>query len=543
MSTVALPGISPEICNILDELFTLCRVPFVHDFIFTDDPVADISILTAPVQNEHAIAARITTNGTESSAKFAHIFDYSVDMYFVSVPAFSVGSITVGFCTQEHARGPTHASLHEPVGAQRVQCNRFVRDDERGVFLTISENCTNGVTEVDCMSHRSTRKRMRVYARFDTEKLKRKLRTEKGLMNPNDISESLSYLSVTNERRKCPICMASDNGECGCSLPLRRPIHPLDFRNERCNMSLYTGRYEGGSTVRLFNAACPFIITSLATKSVIKGSIDRAVISRLNKFAVQDRMSKLRVNPASLAMPAMGGSPDLPCTTPELTFPMASQVSVGGAGDDDSMAMAEVFFKDETASTSANLLNFVDPLTGASVVPALALEPAPPSFEMQHNGTIFDGYGSGTPEMGAVAGENNVTRRNSVERTQEKMDGSVEGAADEVRGEEKEGKKGGPCKTIKKVSGSDGTVNKMGDKELKAELRRQRNRDAAAKSNVKRKIRNEALRRDLAEVNKRANELRSIERQLREENVRLRSQATRKEIKVSSKLTHIQIAK
>lgn len=76
----------------------------------------------------------------------------------------------------------------------------------------------------------------------------------------------------------------------------------------------------------------------------------------------------------------------------------------------------------------------------------------------------------------------------------------------------------------------------------KAERRRQRNREAAAKSNLKRKLRNETLRRNLKQARDEVAALTQREKQLREENVKLRGLAAQHKYRVSEHLTHIQVA-
>lgn len=442
-----------EVESILDEAFSLCRIPFVHDFMFTTDPVADISILTSPIQMQHAITARISMTGTENSSKFGHAFDYCNDFFFYTVPAFSIECMTVGFSMQQPIKGGYNEDasrldciqtcvMQGPLNGNGVQCSRYVRDDENGMFVILAENNNTGLTELECMKQQTTRKRKRICARFRTERLRRNLQTNRGILHAQEMSRSLSLLSVAYERRSCPLCYAIDGGECkDCTLPFRRPAHSLDFRNERRNMSLHTGLYEGGSTMRLFNMdQLPYILTELSTTSVIKGSLNHEFISKMNQFAVMDRMKFVRLNPFEKfdgGFLAFGGLN-------------------GCEGDIDI----------------------------AKVVPEI--------------------FG---------------------QRDERDMVGN------------KEKDKGIDMTTEKKV-----IEKKKSDKEVKAELRRIRNREAAAKSNVKRKERNEALRKELAAAHKRAAELRSLEKNLREENVRLRSLAAKQRVSVCSHLTHIQIA-
>eukprot|EP00177_Eucheuma_denticulatum_P004051 GFKZ01007324.1.p1 GENE.GFKZ01007324.1~~GFKZ01007324.1.p1 ORF type:complete len:541 (+),score=48.63 GFKZ01007324.1:139-1623(+) len=464
---------NPEISHVLNDIFTLCRTPFVYDFIFAADLVADISILTSPVQIEHAIAAHISLSGTENTASFAHVFDFSTDLHFSAIPAFSVGAITLGFATLEPT--PTNglpACLNPLSTTPRVQCNRYVRDDDKGIFLMFSDNPHTGLTEIDCITHCSTRQRRRVCARFHTASLRSRLCTPRGVLHPQDVVTALSYLSVATERRACLVCCKSDESECGCRLPFVRPAHPLDFRNERRNMRLHTGLYEGGSTVRLFSSALPFVITSLTTRSVIKGSLDREVIGRLNRFAVQDRMGRLRVSPFG-GVVGLGGEETVmdPFTmqTPSLSG-WSFRDGVGGLKD----AVSLLVGSDESRES-----------------------------ELSVKGGVKVGDDAGNEDMEVC----------------EERDAGGDGSQQSDKGA--------------------GVAGGMVDK---AERRRQRNREAAAKSNLKRKIRNETLRRNLKQAKDEVEALTAREKQLREENVKLRGLAAQHKYRVSEHLTHIQVS-
>lgn len=60
------------------------------------------------------------------------------------------------------------------------------------------------------------------------------------------------------------------------------------------------------------------------------------------------------------------------------------------------------------------------------------------------------------------------------------------------------------------------------DRERRAELRKQRNREAAQRSNLRRKLKNDTLKRDLKFAHEKASQLRARELSLREENIKLR---------------------
>ena len=510
MALVPLHETRSELLGSLEGVFNLLRTQFVHDFVFTSDLVADISILTAPVQIEHGVAARITICGVETESRFAHVFDYSTDFYFAAIPAFSVGGVTVGFCTKQTARDPSHAMLHEPPmeASRRVECHRYVRDDNKGLFVLLSEDNDKKIIEIDCMSHQSSRKRTRVCARFNNEILKANLRSEHGPLSIDNLTHGLTYLNVCEEIRPCPVCQLANETVCDCVLPFKRPIHPLDFRSEKVNMGLHTGRYQGTSKLKLYKDGNPFIFTNLNTRSIIKGSLDKLLISRLNKYAVEDRMSRLNVNPFALMMPKTNAICQVDKyneTVDPIAELLGQDTSKTRYMENCDITLPETTILDRSAimdtSTETALENVLIPVSQSGFNASAFLSAM----------TVF-------PPNSVLSDKSSV---NLINKDINKNGEMCERTTEEEEEEEK---------------------MVLTEKERKLEQRKQRNREAAAKSNIKRKERNEALRRDLKEVHQKALELRGIEKRLREENVRLRGLATKKKIRVSSHLTHIQIA-
>lgn len=397
---VPIPAAS-DTQQILDEVFSMCRIPWIYDFIFYGDPAADISMLLAPVQKRHGLAARIFVNATETSSKYAHTFDFNKELVFYSLPAFSVGPITAGFCVEQPVTRTTivpvhhksnkdrkdndiigdgsfdnndashdlHANSKPAVSIQQLetsvesqivappttrttstatpttktatggrkksstnhvrgqqqqqhprrhyddqtksssspsssssssdmlQCIRFVRHDDNGVFFHVAENHLTGVTQVDCLTLHSSTRLKRVRMKFDLHSLRSVLRTPRGILHPPDIASSLIYLNVSHERRLCPVCEGRiASTECDCILPLQRPAHPLDFRFEASNMRLYTGFYQGATVVRLCSAGHCVINATLQSGSVIQGEMNHSLVDKLHRLAVRDRISRLKQN-------------------------------------------------------------------------------------------------------------------------------------------------------------------------------------------------------------------------------------------------------
>lgn len=568
--------------QILKDVFSLCRIPWIYEFIFYADPSADISMLLAPVQKRHALSAKIFVNATETSSRYAHTFDFNKELMFYSIPAFSVGSITAGFCVEQPAiRKPQDKSKDE------LQCIRFVRDDTNGIFLHVSENEKTGVTEVDCLTHKSSVRRTRVRMKFDLRSLRNVLKTPKGILHPSDIYPSLIYLNVSDEKRSCPVCCDPTAADCGCELPLQRPSHPLDFRFEASNMGLYTGFYQGATVVRLCSAGHCVITATLQSGSVIQGELNRDLITKLHKLAVLDRLSKIKETPVALIMPndsidisammdadaaaevvaalskhaSNGPQPateqlteqqngfvqgheqtdEVDRIAAEAKIELPNKVTLdadalfasdhelngnfagdtlmdanGFMGDMDNVCSSDAKMTDENGNVQADVavMNIVIGPSGCSSSASVSSKRGSSSSSCTDNPkldspscsdkTPVSGHDIEVMKLdlsGAVA--SGVNDRNEVTNNELHLNG--------VKGSKREEKE---AKAVPEIPLTE---------EEKALIRRKRNREAAARSNLKRKLRNESVRRDLAKLTQRAIGLRVKEMMLRDENNRLRN--------------------
>ena len=566
--------------HILEEVFALCRIPWIYDFIFRADPSADISMLLAPIQKRHALSAKIFVNATETSSRYAHTFDFNKEIMFYSIPAFSIGSITAGFCVEQ----PSNRLKDKQSSKDSLQCIRFVRDDKKGVFLHVSENENTGITEVDCLTHRSSTRRNRVRMKFDYRLLRSAMRTQRGILHPPDISPSLIYLNVSDEKRSCPVCHDPTAGECGCELPLKRPNHPLDFQYEAHNMGLYTGFYQGATVVRLCSAGHCVINATLQSGSVIQGELNSELVNKLHKLAVVDRISRIKQNPCSIIMPSsinvsalMSMDSDQAMATLEKHGQMETQdlnqILPKTIDQNDQHQQDDLSHHIDTENITDNIdapnlfctdidipsRNLVDTHelmdtndmlkemntpddnnqhddddeenNDTNICSPESLEQnhdiiLPPEFDITKNQT------DGCPSSASLCSkreESELIKDFSDERMENddinKLSSTTEKTESQTSGPKR--KRSKMVAKTEKTPQSNNIDSKQTQPALteaeKVEIRKKRNREAAARSNLKRKLRNESVRRELAKLTQRTIRLRVREMMLREENTRLRT--------------------
>lgn len=603
---VPVPSAS-DTAQILHQVFALCRIPWVYDFLFTVDAAADLSILLAPVQRRHALAARIYISATETSSKYAHSFDFNKELMFYSIPAFSVDAITVGFCIEQSL---AHFSSSSP---DDVQCIRFVRDDNRGIFLHICQNLgASGITQIDYLSlncSTTTLRRVRIkldYYLFNKHKASLLLcssPTNNNNDNDNDketesvekcMMNFLIYLHVSNEKRACTLCNENHSSNCHCTLPLRRPTHALDFAGEFSNMKLYTGFYQGATVVRLCSKGHAVINATLQSGSVIQGEMNKTLISKLHHLALRDCISKVKAR--NLFTPVMKpvattsqeDDAELHCSMNKLANDAndvlqrlekkaRSNTNKGNAKQTvhNSNEQQQDNTKETETETERNIMHMQykateecesimremekrrrvskskseegesdsgcltlidnDALSLLPSLPSLPSLPLPlplpldgelPSSNNSTDGLLMSGIVGYASSKGVGVGVcKSLMEATEVMQSLDEDTASHDLHLSLVMEKEEEGLDHLAAR-VAPPAGT-GTDNKQREEEeeeeCKLEIRKKRNREAAARSNLKRKLHNERVRRDLATLTQKAVQLRVREMMLRDENTRLRN--------------------
>lgn len=267
-------------------------------------------------------------------------------------------------------------------------------------------------------------------------------------------------------------------------------------------MGLYTGFYQGATVVRLCSAGRNVINATLQSGSVIQGELNAEVTARMHRLAVVDRLSRVKERVGALVMPM---SPlDI---SGMLAGMVAEEEEVGKVDAIEKELEGEGIFGGEVGITGVDL----DAVEGAG--------------GLMDTGEMLVNLNEEEENFGEGDGDD------------EGQDSSREEEEDEGGGEGENRASSSPAPYHLDVSPPSGSSavnclssNSPGNSRSgkrggddKAEIRKKRNREAAARSNLKRKMRNERVRRDLASLTQRAIRLQIKERMCREENTRLRN--------------------
>jgi hypothetical protein len=488
---------------------------WAREFILDQSPDVVAQVVTNPVLVPHAVSADFLDTSVEADGHNAGMFDDINSFSGIFVPTFSAGNLIVGITMNQNAfskgslcelafdgeggKGTTQeqlaAALAGKLGTGTLCTGRYVRDTLNDRLLIISHNTpsTSGPATRTCISY------LRVCSPTMLERIDIICNTP--LFRKGHILDSVIYCSAGFQSRFCPLCAAPPNAGCRCQLPKYKPAHSLDFSRDVAAMHRYPGEYLG--TIHAIGAISyeddysslstltrpQYARTSLLTTLRLSGydnseSRHRELLSLFQSFAVQLSISDR--SPARAVMPAVGW--------------MAKEGPQSGAQ------------------------NPVPEVTNRS-----------PSFRMYdghekagQNGGV--GHGLAASHSGGIAFDES-RQDGSPKNAQVLLHSDIAASTACCSGSEY-GPDSAAASDVSKTDIVLPSINPQPLDELEVaganceasnqERRIQKNREAAARSNARRKEKNDALRQGLANANRVAVELQKTETLLRAENVALR---------------------
>lgn len=481
-----LPPVIPHLLNIL----SICKRPWIYEFLFNDDPT-HLHIFTAPLYRRNAFSCDIAVTRFQPpiiASPYGLRFDSSV----VFVPAYSVGHISVGFGIEEKSYTCTQSfdGCEQP---KNVNCSvdrhnelfRYIRDDRAGTLVMVYDygDCYH----IEYVTHLSSTCRQRSSTRYKRDFLRDILRSE-GSIDEGSLLPAMVCLQVVDEFRQCPTCGAMPDQGCRCSLNLVRPKHSLDFLNHARQMSTHTGEYAGMVHLAKFEDGESNTHITLGSRISLRGSEAPNLVRRLTEWAVERDLQRVPLDPMASLMPAAGQTG---------TLLGCSQASMAAG-----------------------------PLTSTSQ-PVFArrsqLGIAPESVQVS-GGIAVDSVCVSEGEIQALyASQGFDTAGRPFEALQGQRFTGMVGPSKQ----ESTMQFGQSAGLVQGDMGPDpGSSLPLTDFELqrfvKIERKKQKNRESAHRSNMKKKLENDERKAELQRLKELETRLRAREQQLREENLRFR---------------------
>jgi hypothetical protein len=289
------------------------------DFVFqnANDPAGDISMLTnpLPVSNSELATVRETAVPGE-----AYDGQCDISVAYTMIPAFTVGALTVGLSI--HRVNPICHTLYSDHPPAVYAVGRFVRDERTAETLIVSTNMSrtnapgsspapaliSGVSTVSSASNPAFHPRTSIiYLRHDSSTQRSHLfaACDPELFARGRYAESVVFAESEVQVRFCPVCNASPAAKCGCALPLRVPKSALDFSAFLPNCKTHYGSFHSKSNVSFRNGLAAAFGRAVSSKmGLCSQDSDKSIAQLLQNLAIQDRME--RVCPSRTIMPAAG---------------------------------------------------------------------------------------------------------------------------------------------------------------------------------------------------------------------------------------------
>lgn len=504
--------VSSSASGLLADLIQFCISPDVKNFLFSKEKI-ELSHIANPYAAKNAVSGSIIRTGVDLDAQnLASDHLHSMHALF---PVFQVNNLSFGFAVHEALYTPMkHWVGPETEPLMRFH-SRFVRDDATQTLVFVLNIPGFDVVQLNYTRLVSTTSQTQVIARFHYEMFDQVIHDDN--VSKADIIDCLQLLISGQEYRDCPTC-SSPPQFCLCELRVTKAKHPYDMSAFHSNMGTRLGCFNGISRVAVYENKRVVFSGVQKSKIVNRAGVDLDLIESLRKwslcsvqpednpredFLLLDRHTADETGPQADTMDAEWS---------ELLFGASTgRGNVGGCFD----ATRASFDNDEMTSALAFM---EDVLQNTDDVQTGQPKESPP-----HESHITSQEDNRSAADTTVVGASHFATVHTSE-TEFQLLGT-----DNQVGSVQPSKNGGSKNSVGEAGTSSNGANSTNDnsdkelvKKLMAELRRERNRASAQRSNLRKKADQDAKKLEIKSNREKGVLLRSREKALREENVRLR---------------------
>jgi hypothetical protein len=517
------------------------------DYVFAYDPQQDLAVLSRPDALDSASVFSISesaidvgapasprgdddddddeedgggggggTAGCRGDSGGLRLCDAEFLVDFLLIPAACHGVFSYGVvCRRRRGVLPGCPSTGRPADVRDEAVCRYCRNEATGELFIVDHDLDGGgQTHVAYRKDMSSTNRVLMKTSFDTLALQK--RGERG--RELDFVGAARMQAMTLQNRFCPVCNSPPSRKCGCVLPLTPPRHAHDLAALAANSDLMFGNFVGEVHLTAF---CGLVGKFFAKRMMSRMDTNPKLMSvqpaALHQTCIQLRLAA--ANPLMLELPFLDSDGEL-LLTPES---VDSVLEISGS-------------KVERADSDLKFIFPTDPLADESDIDFVLSagssisDPRPLDLQSVASGSSeffplskdFE-----APYSSADAGElllpwpvDDDIKQSISDLFSPLLSDFSEGAVDKSVTELSAVS---PPASSQATSSND-ERNLEQERTARMELRRQKNRAAAARSNARRKERNESLRRNLAYVRERVQVLRGTEKVLLEDNISLKLQ-------------------
>ncbi|CAN8066827.1 unnamed protein product [Agarophyton chilense] len=473
----------------------------IHNFLFSDEPL-QMSYLTNPNIEQISIACSAhETKIDPTSPPESSMSDRFGSAHFLT-PVFTCNSITFGIGVENAIYYPSMAWHVPETTFSALGEFRFVKDDHEGYMLVVSCYDTECI-RIEYIKTISPTKQIR--CTMGTKRLLFRSATKGGSCNIDAVFPTLLILQTSYENRDCTYC-GSKPSKCDCALQTMKPRHPLDHSSFIANMSSRLGTFYGVSHVSMYRENIGMCMGALGTRYSSLPSPEHGLVNALRNMAIS-RHALIQHPQSSLPT-----SQDLlPPTDAELIDSVlhnADQTHLQQPGPPSQSITDPLLPPNDFSFDVSDLLEIPPapnaPKPSSDACAEIGITPHVQDIVMcdTDSSTPVGERGSSTPRNSSQSQENSSMTEDADPR--QAFSNEEQTASDEIQ--------------VAPSSSSDKDVIRK----LKVDLRREKNRAAAQRSNMRKKALNDSLKLSLKTEREKVDLLRSKEMLLREENLRLR---------------------
>lgn len=421
---------------------------------------------------------------------------------------------------------------------------RCVRDGNLGVLLEVHDLPEQDSVVMRCIRVESTTISRIFKARFNRTQLLQVVRTtqqnhayfEKAL-------HSLESFETELQHRVCPICSAGANTPCDCRYKVPSSTHIFDHSPFLAAMKYIIGTFEGVASKVRFNQGNLAGYTVLGSRTKIDALQDAVTMNRMISWATTDlnRSTSQSAGAFHLFTDCRLGSPFDDSTQPSTLLSYTEDFADDPDADDTQLLESlerQVLYG--SCTTDLALHDHFPDQTAAAVpasapVAAPVPSPTPASADLNlkelglpgldimqshkrhdfsfHDRDIMD------VDLGRIGVCDLEAQDTGSSGLEMEMDGANNAFSELDFAQNDSSGSGTPERASSAIMSLQGSVD---EKALKKEIRKQKNRESALRSNRRKRAMRDALEKDLKECHKKVEQLRNRETVLRKENMRLR---------------------
>lgn len=460
-----------------------------------------------------------------------------------------------------------HSSLSSDVSSYMYSIGRYARDETNGKTLIIKECTAFGdaspeEVQVLCLEHMSSTRRYRSLLKCDPTTFK-----------SGRVVDSVKMCIINEESRICPICQAPPKACCACKLPFIKPSHSLDFSGAFQAVGSHVGQFRAGpdraNIIFAFPATLPgqqypahcyhekasgilhslcgalnedhalqrkkYILTPVVSRLRVEGygslsgsySTERnACLDRLTEDLrnVAIQASASRINPTRLTMIPDEYTNEIGCTDELNDFSSEQIVDSCDAGHESTALDSSVIVEDIMDLLNTPHVEVVDEdaldkeNTISRVLSACQDSNEPGLVAVDAKEGLFYGFIEGSCQFQKTASDTPFTfsAENVIISKNQPVSSNASGLF------EKQDVNGALEIPIAPREREDFEDMGPNERDLRLMIRREKNRAAAARSNARRRVRNDELKAGLRRAKEQLDALRARQTELILQNADMR---------------------